>query len=92
MFALGCIQSLQCNKDTCPTGITTHNTRLQQGLDPKNKSTRVANYNYFLHQDLLMIAHSCGVTDPRNLTRHHARIVQSSGVAITLDKHYRHMQ
>ncbi|MCH9674114.1 MAG: FMN-binding glutamate synthase family protein, partial [Gammaproteobacteria bacterium] len=26
MFALGCIQALQCNKNTCPTGITTHDT------------------------------------------------------------------
>lgn len=92
MFALGCIQSLQCNRDTCPTGITTHNIRLQKGLDPKDKSVRVANYNHFLHYDLTMIAHSCGVTDPRYLTRHHARIVQSSGVAVTLDNHYRHMQ
>ena len=67
MFALGCIQSLQCNRDTCPTGITTHNIRLQKGLDPKDKSVRVANYNHFLHYDLTMIAHSCGVTDPRYL-------------------------
>jgi glutamate synthase domain-containing protein 2 len=32
MFSLGCIQSLQCHQDTCPTGITTHNKRLQKGL------------------------------------------------------------
>lgn len=32
MFALGCIQALQCNKNTCPTGITTHNPQLQHGL------------------------------------------------------------
>ncbi|MEQ8954043.1 MAG: FMN-binding glutamate synthase family protein, partial [Gammaproteobacteria bacterium] len=25
MFSLGCIQALKCNKNTCPTGITTHN-------------------------------------------------------------------
>ena len=34
MFALGCIQALQCNKNTCPTGVTTHDPRLQRGLDP----------------------------------------------------------
>ena len=33
MFALGCIQALQCNKNTCPTGITTHDPKLQRGLD-----------------------------------------------------------
>lgn len=37
MFALGCIQALKCNKNTCPTGITTHKASLQNGLDlPKN--------------------------------------------------------
>ncbi len=32
MFSLGCIQALKCNKDTCPTGITTHDRRLQKAL------------------------------------------------------------
>jgi glutamate synthase domain-containing protein 2 len=31
MFSLGCIQALQCHKNTCPTGITTHNRKLQLG-------------------------------------------------------------
>ncbi len=31
MFSLGCIQALQCNKNSCPTGITTHNPKLQKG-------------------------------------------------------------
>ncbi|MCV6604131.1 MAG: FMN-binding glutamate synthase family protein, partial [Porticoccaceae bacterium] len=44
MFALGCIQALQCNKNTCPTGITTHNSKLQQGLNPVEKAARVASY------------------------------------------------
>ena len=43
MFALGCIQSFKCNKNTCPTGITTHDRRLQRGLDPEEKSVRVKN-------------------------------------------------
>src|SRR5690606_428866 len=32
MFALGCIQAMRCHTNTCPTGITTHNKRLQRGL------------------------------------------------------------
>lgn len=91
MFALGCIQALQCNKDTCPTGITTHNKKLQQGLDPRDKSTRVANYNHNLHHDLSLIAHSCGVTEPRQLTPSHVRIVLDSGLSISLDKYYSHI-
>ena len=85
MFALGCIQALQCNKDTCPTGITTHNKRLQRGLNPKLKSYRVANYVKNTVHEIGMIAHSCGVAHPRELDRSHARIVQANGQSIPLD-------
>ena len=43
MFAIGCIQAMKCNRNTCPTGITTHDKRFQRGLDPENKSVRVKN-------------------------------------------------
>ena len=42
MFALGCIQALRCHTNTCPTGITTHNKRLQRGLVVDEKYLRVA--------------------------------------------------
>lgn len=79
MFALGCIQALKCNKNTCPTGITTHDKRLQAGLDPENKSMRVKNYCMTVRKEVAMIAHSCGVDHPRDLTRDHVMIVQASG-------------
>ena len=44
MLALGCIQALRCNNNTCPVGITTHQSHLQHGLDIDNKSDRVKNY------------------------------------------------
>src|SRR3974377_1444978 len=52
MFALGCIQSLKCNKNTCPTGITTHDRRLQRGLDPAEKSVRVRNFVEKMNKDV----------------------------------------
>ncbi|MEQ8734375.1 MAG: FMN-binding glutamate synthase family protein [Rhodospirillaceae bacterium] len=79
MFALGCIQALQCNKNTCPTGITTHDKRLQRGLDPKDKAERVRRYVESVLYDVGTIAHSCGVPEPRLLKRHHARIVTETG-------------
>ena len=79
MFALGCIQALKCNQNTCPTGITTHNKRLQNGLDPENKAVRVMNYCKTLRKEVTMIAHSCGIDHPRDLTRDHLLIVQASG-------------
>ena len=44
MLALGCIQALQCNQNTCPVGITTHDPHLQSGLFIAPKAERVANY------------------------------------------------
>ena len=82
MFALGCIQALQCNKNTCPTGITTHDQDLQRGLVPADKAERVYRYQRSVEHDIAMIAHSCGVSRPRLLRRKHARIVQANGVSV----------
>jgi glutamate synthase domain-containing protein 2 len=88
MFALGCIQALQCNKNTCPTGITTHNTKLQFGLDPTSKSERVASYARNMKKEVGIIAHSCGVAEPRQLKRHHARIVLDNGRSVSMHELY----
>ncbi len=88
MFALGCIQALKCNKNTCPTGITTHDRRLQHGLNPAEKSVRVKNFVEKVRYGVGVIAHSCGVSNPRKLKRYHCRIVQDTGKSIPLDELY----
>jgi glutamate synthase domain-containing protein 2 len=87
MFALGCIQAMQCNKDTCPTGVTTHNKKLQKGLNPEKKSNRVASYHRNITYNVGMIAHSCGAREPRELTRKHVRLVNEKGVSVPLDEY-----
>ncbi len=84
MFSLGCIQALQCHKNTCPTGITTHDRKLQRGLVAEQKSSRVANYIKNIGYEVGIIAHSCGVQHPRQLSRRHARIVQENGTSALL--------
>lgn len=84
LFSLGCIQSLKCNRNTCPTGITTHNPRLQKGLNPAEKSVRVANYCQRIVKEVQIISHSCGVVRPRLLSREHVRIVQPNGKSIPM--------
>jgi glutamate synthase domain-containing protein 2 len=79
MFALGCIQALKCNKNTCPTGITTHNKKLQHGLDPQDKAVRVANFANNMVKELSIIANSCGAKNPRGLNRGHILIVGYDG-------------
>ncbi len=86
MFSLGCIQALKCNKNTCPTGITTHDPHLQRGLVVEDKWKKVANYATSVIKEVEIIAHSVGVAEPRLMRRRHVRIVQSNGDSIPLNK------
>ncbi len=88
MFALGCIQALQCNKNTCPTGITTHNKKFQKGLNPVYKTDRVANFAINLAQEVKVLAHSCGAAEPRQMHRGHIQIINSQGIPENMDEVY----
>jgi hypothetical protein len=87
-FSLGCIQALQCNKNTCPTGITTHNPKLQKGLHPPAKAQRVATYVKNMNHEVGIIAHACGVRSPRELRRIHPQVVQPNGLTSALSELY----
>ncbi len=86
MFSLGCIQALKCNKNTCPTGITTHNPRFQKGLVVEDKYVRVARYATEIIHEVEMIAHSVGVAEPRLMRRRHVRIMQADGRSIPMNE------
>jgi glutamate synthase domain-containing protein 2 len=88
MFSLGCIQALRCHTDTCPTGVTTHNKRLQRALVVEEKYLRVANYCMNMNREIDMIAHSCGVRHARELRREHVRIMQANQQSIALSMLY----
>ncbi len=88
MFSLGCIQALRCHQNTCPTGVTTHNKRLQRALVVEEKYLRVANYAMNMNREIDMIAHSCGVRHARELRREHVRIVQANHQSIALNMLY----
>lgn len=88
MFSLGCIQALKCNRNTCPTGITTHDPRLQKGLVPQDKFEKVAAYALMIIKEVEIIAHSVGVTEPRAIRRRHVRLVQNNGRSVGMDVIY----
>ncbi len=69
MLAIGCIQALQCNSNTCPVGITTHDPKLSSGLDIEDKSQRVANYVHNLWHDHQEMLASLGKTRHSELGR-----------------------
>lgn len=88
LFALGCIQALRCHTNTCPTGITTHNPKLQRGLVVEDKYQRVAHYCLNMNREIDMIAHSCGLHHAREFRRQHVRIVQGPGHSEALSTLY----
>ncbi len=88
LLSLGCIQSMQCHLDTCPTGITTHDPRLQRGLDVESRSARVARYAEWMNSEVDMIAHSCGLNNAHEFRREHARIIETAGKSIPMHELY----
>ncbi len=86
MFSLGCIQALKCNRNTCPTGITTHDSYLQKGLVVEDKFEKVAHYAKSVIKEVETIAHSVGVAEPRQMRRRHVRIVQADGRSEPMNK------
>ena len=61
---------------------------LQRGLVPREKQFRVANYAKNMTYEVGIIAHSCGVKEPRQLRRFHCRMVQDDGRSQPLDELY----
>ena len=73
LFSLGCIQARLCNKNKCPTGITTHHKKYTKGLIPESKYKRVYRYHKVLTKELMDLAHSCGVKSFDQLNSKHIR-------------------
>ncbi len=84
MFSLGCIQALRCHLNTCPTGITSNDPRYTYGLDPTNKAVRVYHYAKNMEYEIGVISHSCGVREPRELNRSHARLMTANGLSVSM--------
>jgi glutamate synthase domain-containing protein 2 len=69
MFALGCIQALECHANTCPTGIATQDPRLTKGLVPEEKSIRVARYHHETVKSAMDLMASAGLAHPDDVDR-----------------------
>ena len=68
MFALGCIQALQCDSGKCPVGIATQNKSLYKGLDVTEKSVRVAHFHNNTLKAFAEFIGACGFDNPKAIT------------------------
>lgn len=69
MFALGCIQALECHANTCPTGVATQDPRLTKGLVPEQKSIRVARFQHETVKSAMELMASAGIDHPDKVDR-----------------------
>ncbi|GAA3919526.1 FMN-binding glutamate synthase family protein [Luteimonas lutimaris] len=71
MFALGCIQSLSCHTDRCPTGIATQDPKRWRRLDVPDKATRVFQFHENTVKALRDLLCAAGLEHPRQLGPEH---------------------
>lgn len=81
MLALGCIQSLRCNTNECPTGIATQNQARTRAIIPSVKSLRVANYHHHTISSFLELLGAMGLSTVDALTAEYVYQRMSDGNA-----------
>jgi glutamate synthase domain-containing protein 2 len=67
MFAIGCIQSLSCHTDRCPTGVATQDPTRNRALVVTHKTERVYNYHHASIHALAELLAAAGLEHPRDL-------------------------
>lgn len=71
MLALGCIQALRCNTNSCPAGVATQKEDLVAGLVPENKRKRVASYHEETLRSVSEILGCMGINSTKKLRPWH---------------------
>ncbi len=71
MFAVGCVQSLSCNTNHCPTGVATQDKLRQAALVVPDKAERVYNFHRLTLKALSDMLAAAGLEHPDELKPHH---------------------
>ncbi|HWM82496.1 MAG TPA: FMN-binding glutamate synthase family protein [Pseudolabrys sp.] len=88
MFALGCIQSLSCNTNRCPTGVATQDEVRQRALVVPDKAQRVYRFHANTLQALAEMLAAAGLAHPSELGPHHlVRRLSTTEVRLFSDLH-----
>ncbi len=71
MFALGCIQSMSCHTDRCPTGVATQDKTRSRALVVEDKSERVRRYHASMLHALAELTAAAGLEHPQDFAPEH---------------------
>ncbi|PHR57618.1 MAG: FMN-binding glutamate synthase family protein [Robiginitomaculum sp.] len=88
MFALGCVQSLSCHTNHCPTGIATQDKLLQRGLVVTDKAERVYHFHHNTIRALAEVVGAAGLSHPSELQPCHLFHRVSATRALPADEVY----
>jgi glutamate synthase domain-containing protein 2 len=69
MLAIGCIQSLECHRNTCPVGVATQNQSLMKGLVVDDKAERTKNYHHKTVHSFVDLLAAAGITNRNQIKR-----------------------
>jgi glutamate synthase domain-containing protein 2 len=73
MFAVGCIQSLACHTDACPTGVATQDPWRGRAIHVPDKAERVANFHAATLHCLAELTAAAGLDHPNQFELDHFR-------------------
>ena len=88
MVALGCVQSLICNTNRCPTGIATQDPELVHGLVVEDKASRVASFHNKTVKAAMEIIATAGLDSSNQLNRSHLYRRTSQTAILRYDEIY----
>lgn len=88
MFSLGCVQSLKCHTDECPTGVATQDPGRQRGLVVEDKADRVRRFQAATVSALWDITAAMGLDTPWQIQPHHLSERLNSARSDSIDRIY----
>ena len=88
MFSLGCVQSMKCHTDLCPTGVATQDALRQRGLVVEDKARRVASFQKHTLTGLREIVTAMGLETPWQIAPHHLSQRLNSARSNPIDRIY----
>ena len=92
MFSLGCIQSLSCHTDRCPTGVTTQDPTRNRALVVPHKLERVYNYHHATLHALKELIAAAGLEHPQDIRPVHFSHRVSSTQVMSFARLYPELQ
>ena len=88
MMSVGCIQAQLCHSGHCPSGVATQSKWLMRGLDPTDKSARLANYLKTFRKELLSLSHACGVSHPSLVGAERLELLDERFGSVSVRSHF----